>query len=341
MDRLATLALEHDLGTPLGELIDSRFLSDVVRTGLRAWLGSDAAEAWLLVRITELHAWLRSRGGTTLGELVPTELQEACTELAGRRYTPSREVTLFLLDREPVRALLRNLLADELLAFGRKLRAPVVENPLARGLGGLGKMARERAKASRGAFAAMATEVVGAVSDELERQLDRKASDFADAALSRVMHRLADLLCDPASAGDQARLRQALVDGIFELEAAEIAEELERSEPRVVSEIVRRSLSSWVDRDDAADELAEVIDAIFAPDAAHPLRDVLERLGLLESFMELGHDTMLRRMRELVESPAFTAWLEILVGPSSAPRKPKTPKSAAKKSPTTKPSSSR
>ncbi|AKU92912.1 hypothetical protein [Vulgatibacter incomptus] len=312
LDRLARLVVDEDLATPVGRLIDSRFIAGVVRTGLRAWIDSDAAEGWILSRVKELEAWLAERDAS-VGELVPQEIQDACLELASRRYTPNRGLTLFLLDREPIRLLLRNLLMDELLAFGRKMRAPVVENPLTKGLGSLGRAAKERARTSGGAFAALAGDVVGAVSSELERQLDRKAAEFADAALSRVLQRLADLLCDPARAAEQAALRRALVEGIFDLEASEVGEELSRSEPEVASEIIRRGLATWLKRDESADHLAEMLEAIFKPDAHLPLRDVLDLLGLVDSYVELAHHTILRRLRSLVDSPAFEIWLSDLL----------------------------
>ncbi|HEY0839824.1 MAG TPA: hypothetical protein VGD74_06535 [Vulgatibacter sp.] len=322
LERLARLAVARDLETPLGALVDPSFFAGMFAGALRAWLASDEAEGWILDRVRELGDWLSARDAT-LGELVPPSLQRACVELAGRPYAPDREVTLFLLDRPPVRELLRHLLLEELLAFGRKLRAPVMENPLARGLGGLGRFARDRARA--GAFASMASDVVGAVSDELERQLDRRAAEFADAALSRVLQRLGDLLCDPSRAEEQAELRQALLQGVFELDTSELARELDRSEPHVISAIVRRALSAWLERDETKGEIAEALGAVIAQDAGEPLRAVLARLGLLDEFMDLALAVARRQTRSLVESEPFAAWLGDLLGADEReppPRKP-------------------
>jgi len=327
LERLAGLAVDRDLDRPLRELVEPALLAATARAALRAWVASDAAEGWILDRIGELADYLRSRRAP-LGELVPPSLQAACTELAGRPYSPDREITLFLLDRPPVRELLRHLLLEELLAFGRKLRSPVMENPLARGLGGLGRMASERARAS-GAFAAMASQMVGAVSDELERQLDRRAGEFADAALSRVLQRLGDLLCDPSRAKEQAELRSALLQGVFELDTRELAREVERSEPRVVSAILRRSLSAWLERDETEGEIAAAIEATIATEADRPLREVLERLGLLDGFVDLARPIAVSRMRGLVETEAFATWLEELTG-GGEPARPRGKKARAK-----------
>ena len=319
--RLARLAVERDLERPIRELVDPAFSAGVLRGALRTWVASDEAEGWILDRIEELRGWLAAQR-RPLGDLVPPSLQAACTELAGRPFSPDRGITLFLLDRPPVRELLRHLLVEELLAFGRKLRAPVMENPLARGLGGLGRMASERARTS-GAFAAMASQMVGAVSDELERQLDRRAGEFADAALSRVLQRLGDLLCDPSRAEEQAELRRALLRGVFELDTAELARELERSQPAVVSAIVRRGFEAWLERDETEGEIAAAIEAVFAAEADHPLREVLARLGLLEGFLAFALPLAESRMRGLVETEAFAEWLDEVVGDAPKPRKPR------------------
>jgi len=312
LPRLASLVVEEDLATPLGDLVEAGFAASLVRKGLRAWLRSDLAEGWLLERIRTLRGWLSEQEGA-LGDLIPHDLQDTWLELASQRYTPSREVVLVLLDREPVRALFRELFLQELLAFGRKLRAPVVENPLAKGLGGLGRFARDRVRSSGGAFGTLATDVASAVSGEVERQLDRKAEEFADAALSRVLHRFADLICDPGRAGEYAAIREALAEGVLDLDAADLAHEWERSEPVVSAEITRRGLISWIEREEAEGEIRAVIEVLLAPDAEAPLREVLDRMGLLDDYMELAHELALRRLRGLVRSDAFGAWLEELL----------------------------
>ncbi|HWV37381.1 MAG TPA: hypothetical protein VN033_02775 [Vulgatibacter sp.] len=319
LERLVGLALERDLGRPLGEVVEPALVAATLRGALRTWIASDEAQGWILDRIGALRAHLGARRAP-LGELVPPSLQASCEELAGRPFSPDREITLFLLDRPPVRALLRHLLLEELLAFGRKLRAPVMENPLARGLGGLGRITSERVRAS-GAFAAMAGQVVGAVSDELERQLDRRAREYADAALSRVLQRLGDLLCDPARAKEQAELRRALLQGVFELDTKDLAREVDRGEPEVVADILRRGFSAWIERDETEAEIAAAIEATLAPEADRPLGEVLERLGLLDGFVALARPIALSRMRGLVETEAFAAWLAELLGPQ-APARP-------------------
>ena len=326
IERLARLTVERDLERPIRELVDPAFTAGAVRAALRTWAASDAAEGWILDRIGELREWLLARRAP-LGDLVPPSLQAASAELAGRPWSPDRGITLFLLDRPPVRELLRHLLVEELLAFGRKLRAPVMENPLARGLGGLGRMASEKARSS-GAFASMASQVVGAVSDELERQLERRAGEFADAALSRVLQRLGDLLCDPSRADEQAELRQALVQGVFELDTGQLARELERSQPAVVSAILRRGFEAWLERDETEGEIAAAIGAVFAAEADRPLREVLDRLGLLDGFLSFALPLTEARMRGLVETDAFAEWLAELAG--DTPPKPRKPRAKAK-----------
>lgn len=297
--------------------MDAPAVAKAVKISAEAWLRSDAAEGWLLGRLEGLSDWLVARDAL-LAEVVPLQLQELLLELAGHGYAPDRELALFLLDREPVRKLLRDLFLDELLAFGRKLRAPVVENPLARGLGGLGRIARDRAKSS-GAFGALASDMVGAVSGELERQLDRKALEFADAALSRLLQRLADLISDPEAAREQAVLRQALLEGIFELETGEIAYELERSEAQHTSAALRRWLLAWLESPHAESDLVGLLEGLFGAELEVPLGEFLDTVGLLESWEGLAKDLAERRIRALVTSEAFADWLVELLEESDQP----------------------
>src|SRR5690606_40065112 len=96
------------------------------------------------------------------------------------------------------------------------------------------------------ALAAFATDVADRLADEVERQIERRAAEFADAALSGLVARLADILSDPARAGQLASAREALVDGLFSLEARELADELERSDPARRPALIRRGLGAGV-----------------------------------------------------------------------------------------------
>jgi hypothetical protein len=80
---------------------------------------------------------------------------------------------------------------------------------MARGLGSLAKFAGETVKARSGGLGSL----VGAVSGEVERQLEKRAVEFVDASIAGVFGQIADALSDPKRAEEAAELRMAIFDG--------------------------------------------------------------------------------------------------------------------------------
>lgn len=303
---LAVALVDDTLATPVGELLPSAAVANEIAEGLRAWVNSTGAQELVLAWEGRARKWLSSRA-MTLGQLTGRAIEDAFLDLAALPYVPSREILIFLLDREPMRALLRELFLDALLAFGRKIRAPVVAHPVAKGLGGLGSFVRDRARST--ALGAFATDVADRLADEVERQFEKRAIEFADLALSGLVARLADLLSEPARAEQQASLREAIVDGIFALQTSELAEEFDRSDPARRAAILRRGFGSWVATDDAVATIRTLVEGLLDGFAERPLGVVLEELELLDAYRGLALSAAGRRLRRLVEGEAFLDWL--------------------------------
>lgn len=303
---LASAFVDDTLSRPVGELLPPAVLATELVEGLRLLLGSEPAQEAQLDLARRTRAWLRDQP-LTLGQLTGRAIEDAALDLASLPYVPSREILVFLLDREPMRLLLRELFLDALLTFGRKLRDPVVTNPVARGLGGLGRLARDRARSTT--LGAFATEVAGRLTDEVERQLERRALEFAEAALGGLVGRLADLLSDPARAQQQASLREALVDGVFALQTAEIAEEMERSDPKKRSNLLRRGFGLWIGTEDAARRIRDALAGALSGYADRPLGEVFEEWGILEGYRALAIASLERRLGPFAQSEAFRRWL--------------------------------
>lgn len=310
-EKLVELLLEDTLSRRLGELLPPAGTATAVVEGLKAWVGSDGALRFQLALGERGREWLE-RQRMTVGQLTGRGVEDAFLDLVARPVPPNREILLFLLDREPMRLLLRELFLDALLAFGRKVRAPVASHPLAKGLGGLGRMARDRARATT--LGAIASDVADRLSDEMERQLEKKAVDFADAALEGLIAKLVDLLSRPERAEQQAALLEALVEGLFALEAGEIAGELERTDPELRTTILRRGLGAWASSDEAIPQIRDVVEALLEGEEERKLGDLLDELGLLDTWRDLAGQSLRRRLFPFLEGEAFAAWLEELLG---------------------------
>lgn len=304
LDRLADLVVDDLLARPVREVLEPRWVAEVLRDGLRAWLASGAAEARLLIAVEDGLVHLE-RTDRTLEELLPPELAAGIRGLSDRPYQPDGNLLRSVLDREPVRALIRDLLVHALVGFARKLSSPVTDSKLARGLGGLGSFVKEQAKARSGAFGAVAT----ALSDEFERQAERRAVEFADTALQGVISQLIERLTRPGTSPEQAALRRALLDSVLALRGPQVAAELRRADPRLVAASVRKALSNWASREDLPDRLENAVALVLAREGERTLGESLDSMELRAPARELTRRVILRRLGPFVGGEAFGAWL--------------------------------
>jgi hypothetical protein len=314
LDRLATLVVEHALEQPLEAHLPPASVARSLHTGLEGWLASDSAEHELATAIERLHQAM-AKDPRPLREALPQELVKALTEQAAtRRYSPDRELVLSVLDRPPVRALVRGLLLNVLIDFSRKVSAPVTESRVARGLTGLAKLAAQQARSSSGTLGSVAS----SISDEIERQVERRARDFADSALSGVMQQIADALSQPGDSAEQSELRVALLDGVMALKVSQLGQELARADVPASAKSLRKSLSRWLASERSQAELEGWLTKAMQAEGKRPLREVLGKVGLLEPARTLGKEALRERLAPVVASEPFARWLEELMRPSGA-----------------------
>lgn len=304
LDRLADLIVDDLLSRPVREVLESRWVAEVFRDGVKAWLASGVAEARLLATVEELLARL-DRTDRTLEELLPPELVQGIRGVSERPYHPEGSLLRSILGREPVRALIRDLLVDALVGFAKRLGSPVTDSRIARGLGGLGSFVKEQAKARAGTLGAMAS----ALSDEFERQAEKRAVDFADTALDGVVSQLIERLARPGTSPEQAALRRALLDSVLALRGPEVAAELRRTDPKLVAASVRRFLGAWVSRDDLPERIESAFALVLSREGDRTLGESLDAMELRGPARELTKRAILRRLGPLVGGDAFAAWL--------------------------------
>jgi len=295
------------LGRTLGEVVDPARIAEMIASAVRDWLGSERGEARLVAAWSELVDRIQSEE-RTLRELVPDEVRDAAERLAAQPYQPDRDALLALLDREPVRKLLREILQSTLVDFGKRVTAPVGASKGGRGLGGALGGLGARAKQRAGVFGALAEEAIGAVGGELERRVEGKAAEFADTAMSGVLGRIVSLLSDPSRADDQAALREALLQGTWDWTGAMAATELRRGDPAAVAEVLREALAAWTGRDDFQETLGGWLETLLEEQGTLTLRDVLADLDLLESVTVGVTELMLERARDFVATGPFAEW---------------------------------
>lgn len=303
--RLAALLVDEVLARPVRELVEPSTVVAVLRDGLKAWAsagpGPDYVQAQLEGARTALAA-----SPAPLAQAVPEPLREGLRTFAQLHWAARREVVLKVLDRPAFRAALRAQLAQTLADFGRKAASPVADNAIARGLGGLGKLAGQIARPSPlGAIAS-------AVSGEVERQVEKRASDFADGAVAGVLAGIAEHVSDPTQAAQQAALRLEVLDGILSLTGAEAAELAGGTIASQVA-IAREALAAWAAHPDFARDVEAPIAWLVAREGDRPVGALLDALGLKATVAAHACAVVRGTIGRVTAGGAFEAWLDALL----------------------------
>jgi hypothetical protein len=212
-------------------------------------------------------------------------------------------VVLTLIDRPPMRELIRMLVLDTVTAFGSRMAAPAAT--VTKGLGGLARFAAEQMKSRGGPLGGL----VGAVSSEVQAQLERRASEFADAAISGVLAEIADAVCDPKRAGEAAQLRVEALEGALDLKLAQLAKELINLDVPGGAQVLREGVQRWLSSPQATEALVRAASSA-APERT--LGELLQSIGQLEPARAIGRELLRARLHELFDSPAYATWFGAL-----------------------------
>jgi hypothetical protein len=302
---LARLCVEQLLQTEVGLLVPQEVVVSTGRAALQGWLSTPTATAALerVVALLSTHLQAERR---RVGDVMPDAVRAALKDVVGRPFSPERKVVLTLIDRAPTRKLVRELLLEAILDFGKKASAPVAG--VARGLGSLARLAGETVKSRGGGLGSL----VGAVSDEVERQVEKRAVEFVDAALAGIFGKIADALSDPAQASDAAELRLAIFEGAMELTGPQLARELLNLDVPGAAQMLREGLAAWLSSSAATGELQALAAALLEGERHRPAKEVLAELGVLEVAREVATQQLATRIRSLAATGEFSAWLAAL-----------------------------
>jgi hypothetical protein len=213
-------------------------------------------------------------------------------------------VVLTVVDREPMRELVRGILLTTVLEFGHRVSAPVAG--VAKGLGSLARFATEQVKSRSGGLG----HLVGAVGEEVERQLEKRAAEFVDSALGGVFSQFADALSDPRRAHEAAELRSELFDGAMALTLSQLSRELANADVPGGAQTLRKALGQWLATDAATKTLETTAERVLASDAGRPLSELLSDLGLLDFARTTGKELLRARFADVTAAPEFKAWLD-------------------------------
>jgi hypothetical protein len=303
LERLAALSVDAMMNEPLVGVLSVDDGVQWARRFLSGWLTTASSNA-VLTRVVEGVIAELQKERRPLKDVVAKDVRLALRQMSGRPFTADRKLVLTIIDRPPTRELVRQILLDAVLEFGRRASAPVAG--MAKGLGAIARFAGEQVKSRSGGLGSL----VGAVGDEVERVLERRAVEFVDAALAGVFGQLADAVADPRRAAESAELREALFDGVMELSGAQLARELINADVPGGVEVLRHGLTRWLDAPESQAELARWGTFLHGLAGQRTTKDVLTELGVYDVARALAVEQGVTRMKTVVQGEAFAQWLE-------------------------------
>jgi hypothetical protein len=151
---------------------------------------------------------------------------------------------------------------------------------------------------------------VGAVSGEVERQLEKRAVEFVDASIAGVFGQIADALSDPKRAEEAAELRMAIFDGALELTGPQLAREVMNADVAGGSTVVREGLARWVASAEADAQVEKWVSVTLERDGAKSGKDLLTELGMLDVVREVASEQLAVQIRAVTGGAAFAEWVK-------------------------------
>lgn len=288
------------LSRPPQELLPPAHLAPLLRELALAALRSPRAEEATTRLVQAAVEALRGRG--KLRQELPPQAAALLRQLIALPYVPDRALLIGVLSLRPFQRITRELMVGTLLDYSRRLRATVGEGAPPKSLGVLGRLATEAVRKSTSALGTIAPGVTSAVTDEFERQLQRRAAEFADGAVDEMVQRAAGILTDPARAAEHVEIKLALLDFVLDRPGPVLARELERMQLGTVFKPLGAALASWLEREQATAEIAAALVFLQQHAPAPTLHALLDGFGALPAARAILGTILTSGLLPLIES---------------------------------------
>jgi hypothetical protein len=290
-DRLVDLLLDDVLDRPLTELLDPAWAAKQLVVAARAVAADRKLEDWLRQRLAEL------RKQVPKGHLpLPAEVRRPLEEVLRKPYAPDRLLVGRLLDHDTARLMLKSTFQDLLVSFGRRLKPVMPSKPPGLNLGRLSKIGEA---------------VSGVVGQEVERQVEEKAREFMEAGVQKLVHTIADHLCDPRHVRDYASWRIYALDVLLSTDMRDLEKELEKLDPDALVATGTAIARGFLARTELEGELHTVIKAALEQSGNRSLRELLSEVGsgeLGDQSIKMLRDLLRQRAAAVVEAEKFAQW---------------------------------
>ncbi len=297
---LAGVLAEDFLTRPAARYLNPEQLAEDVTRGLQTLAEparAEALERWVARWLKEQRERAHSVRSRPLAELLPETLPATLKRAARRPFTPSAELVRALVDHGATRELMRSILHESLLDFGRKLWSAVPDTSRIPG-------ARLRSK-----LFSVAKGVASTVGGELEHQLEDRVRRFVDSTLDRAINSIVERASDPRHERAMAAQRADMIGAVMTLETTLLLGELDKLKPEDVAADLRAGLESFA----AWDELGSTLRGALHDEREHlgdtTIRELLAGSGLEETWRPPIEAELARHLQRVFAGPGFADWL--------------------------------
>lgn len=304
--RLVTLGLDTLLDRPLAELVDRDGLAAAVAEGIRSAARSDELEAWMADRVEAALAHADALKGP-VGEHVPVTVLGPLQTALEREITPDERLVRLFVDHPSFRQLIADMLRENLLAFGRRLRAMM--DPGLSGKKGAGM-------GFASALAGMAKGVASAVSEQVERQLEDRVSGYIDDVLSDVVDNTVRRIADPDNAEAMAKWRIDVLHGVMNEPLEHLVAERHKYPPQVFAADVSRILRALAGWKQLSASVEAAVSHLFDHYGQQSARAFLEGSGLEQAWRPELERLLARQVQVVAGTDRFADWLDDLLAPA-------------------------
>ena len=306
---LAGVIVDDLLARPLRELVQPQDVAERSMELLAGLAEADEIEAMVVDRLDRWLDHMTAEEGT-LRDWTPGSAPQRLRELVAAARASDPDATLKMLDHEAMRGLVRKVLRETLSNFVKRLKSPVSDNRLLSGVRKRASDVRKRAgrftSAPRKLVGGLGEGMMGAVSDEMERQMQRRVGDFVDQAVGGVMRRIADHVTDPSHQEQFGEMGAAVVDITLDTPSRDAAAYLAGIDRDALAAFVRAEAAGLV----GSELLRERIELLCEDElTGEPtLGEYLDRRNILEPWRDWAVAVVADRTRALVATDAFEAW---------------------------------
>jgi hypothetical protein len=320
---LAELLVDHTLDRTVEARINAGWLTHAARLVAKGW--DDARlEVFFTAQMLESAQRAAQLKGSVASHAPPGALKALQAALAVP-VSLDAQLLMRVVDQPQIRALIQDMLQLVLADFVKKASTPLSQSRVVSGV-----LSRARGMMQ----GSVAGGLLSAVGEGLSAEAERRVREYSDEAVSQVLSRVVNQLCDPRHAQAYGALRAGMVQSAADADVASWTRQVVATQPVPTVVTLLRTLREHVATPAFETWLAQHL-GLWTPVPGTTLRAWLDQAGLLGTVRSTAVELLRQELDEVVATHAFALWLHRLLEDGDdgevAPRKPASKPARARK----------